>query len=104
MANLANKGDTINIYLNYTLDGNPILEGDLDEIEFTIGSNRYTLTGGDIVWDDNASLYMVKMPQQDTFNLKSTTRYQLRVRQGDDVGSTDVEEADLGDVLSKVVI
>lgn len=104
MANLANKGDTINIYLNYTLDGDPITEGSLDEIEFTIGSHRYTLTGGEIVWDDNASLYMVKMPQEDTFSLKSTTRYQLRVRQGDDVGSTDVEEADLGDVLSKVVI
>ena len=48
MANLANKGDTINIYLNYTLDGDPITEGSLDEIEFTIGSHRYTLTGGEI--------------------------------------------------------
>lgn len=101
---IANKGDTINIYLNYTLDGNPILEGDLDEIEFTMGSHRYTLTDGDIVWDDNAQLYMVKMPQEDTFDLKSTTRYQLRVRKDNDVGSTDVEESELGDVLSKVVI
>lgn len=101
---IANKGDTINIYLNYTLDGSPILEGDLDEIEFTMGSHRYTLTEGDIVWDDNAQLYMVKMPQEDTFDLKSTTRYQLRVRKDNDVGSTDVEESELGDVLSKVVI
>jgi hypothetical protein len=101
---IANKGDTINIYLNYTLDGNPILEGDLDEIEFTMGSHRYTLTDGDIVWDDNAQLYMIKMPQEDTFDLKSTTRYQLRVRKDNDVGSTDVEESELGDVLSKVVI
>ena len=101
---IANKGDTINIYLNYTLYGNPILEGDLDEIEFTMGSHRYTLTDGDIVWDDNAQLYMVKMSQEDTFDLKSTTRYQLRVRSGNDVGSTDVEESELGDVLSKVVI
>lgn len=99
---IANKGDTINIYLNYTLNGQPIAEGDLDEIEFTIGSHRYTLTGGDIVWDGN--LYMVKMPQADTFDLKSTTMYQLRVRSGSDVGSTEVKESELGDVLSKVVI
>lgn len=104
MANLANRGDTIKIYLNYTLNGNAIQEGDLDEIEFTIGSHRYTLTNGDITWDNNAGYYAVNIPQQDTFDMKLSTRYQLRVRQGNDVGSTDVTDADMGEVLSSTVI
>lgn len=63
-----NKGDTITIFLNYTVDGVPIAENDFDEIEFSIGSKRYTLTGEDIVWDESAGAYKIalypsQMPQ-----------------------------------------
>lgn len=104
MANIANKGDTIKTYLNFQVDGTQVTEGMLDEIEYTLGSKSYYLSTGDIQWDDNASMYAVFIPQADTFNLKSTTMYQLRVRMGEDVGSTDVMEADMGDVLSRKVI
>ena len=101
---IANKGDTIDVLLNYTIDGNPIMEGDLDEIEFMMGTHRYTLSGGQIVWDSNTSLYKILIPQEDSFDLKSVTRYQLRIKQGVRVKSTDVEEAELGEVISRSVL
>ena len=104
MANIANKGDTIDILLNYTVDGETITEGYLDEIEFTIGSHQYTISNGGVVWDANAQMYKVKLHQDETFDLKQTTRWQLRVRKGTDVCSTDVAEVDLGEVLSRTVI
>ena len=39
-----NRGDTANVVLNFTLDGDPIRPGDFDEIEFTFGEKQYTMT------------------------------------------------------------
>ena len=49
-----NSGDTVKIILNYTVDGVPISEGAFDEIEFSIGRKRYTLSDEEIAWDEAA--------------------------------------------------
>ena len=52
-----NRGDTLYIILDYTVDDAPITEGQFDEIEFSIGNKQYTMTDGDIEWDSDLSKY-----------------------------------------------
>lgn len=44
-----NAGDTLTLYLDYTVDGEQITEGQFDEIEVSIGSKRYLLTDNEII-------------------------------------------------------
>lgn len=99
-----NKGDTITIYLNYTVDGVPIAENDFDEIEFSIGSKRYTLTGEDIVWDESAGAYKVALSQADTFALGYDSRYQVRLKKDNTVISSGISVLSLGPTISKETI
>lgn len=99
-----NKGDTITIYLNYTVDGVPIAENDFDEIEFSIGSKRYTLTDEDIVWDESAGAYKIALSQDDTFSLGYDNRYQIRLKKDSTVVSSGISVLSLGPTISKETI
>ena len=99
-----NSGDTIEILLNYTIDGQPIRQGDFDEIEFSIGTMRYTLTGGDIVWDSEQNAYIVNLPQKDTLALAGTNPYQTRLKKDGKVVSSGIKIIKIGESISTVEI
>lgn len=95
-----NKGDTIVVNLTYTLDGNPIQQGDLDEIEFTFGSKSYTITNNGVVWNAEEGCYQVVISQADSLVLESVVEYQTRFKKDGYVTSVDVQKAKLGKNLS----
>ena len=101
-----NKGDTITIYLDYTVDGAPITEGQFDEIEFCIGSKRFTLTGqqNTITWDSEYGAYCVSLSQADTFALARDNRYQIRLKKDGEVISSGISVLQIGNTISKVTI
>ena len=104
-----NEGDTLKIILAYTVDGQPIEEGQFDEIEFSIGNKRYTLEDG-VVWDSELGMYTIFISQADSFAIglykgaKDFTNYQLRLRQGVWVASTKIKKLFLGETISNNII
>ena len=99
-----NRGDTANVVLNFTLDGDPIRPGDFDEIEFTFGEKQYTMTGGDITYDADAQAYCVFISQADSLALPDVFEYQARFRKGTEVYSMKAQKGALGKTLSSTEI
>ena len=100
-----NRGDTLYLELDYTVNGLPIQEGDWDEIEFRLGSNRYLLSEGDIEWDSEIGKYVIFADQEDTFKLIGNVfEYQIRLRKGKEVVSDDVQRAAIGKTISQEII
>ena len=98
-----NHGDTIKLILAYTVDEEPITEGQFDEIEFTIGDKRFTLDDG-VVWDSNEGAYTVFLTQEDTFAMPYSVPYQVRLKKGAEVASHKFGTLDLGATLSRTVL
>lgn len=101
---MSNKGDTLEVLLDFTVDGIPLEEYGADEIEFCMGQYRYTLSGGDIELDPQSGKYSVLINQEQTFNMDYITAYQVRVLKNDRVGSLDIQKIPLGDTLSTTVL
>lgn len=109
-----NNGDALYIVLDYKVDGEPIQEGQFDEIEFSIGdkyaknSVRFLFSNGDISWDPNLEKYTLFITQRDTLKLSSGVNtyveYQVRLRKDDVVISSPVETLQIGRSVSKQVI
>lgn len=99
-----NRGDTIDVVLAYTVNGEPITEGQFNEIEVYIGENRYTLTDGTIVWDSEQEMYTIFVDQEDSFKLSTKTEYQVRFRTGTKVISSNIKYMPIGKTLSNEVI
>ena len=96
-----NRGDTLYIILDYTVDDAPIAEGDFDEIEFSIGNKQYTLTGGDIEWDSDLDKYCLFVDQDDTFAFSNPkTTYQIRLKKGKEVVSDNIKPFIIGKTIS----
>ena len=100
-----NAGDTIKVILNYTVDGEP-LPSDFDgEIELTIGSIRLTKTGEDIVWDSDEGAFVAYLDQEDTFSLRGTCQYQVRLKNSEgSVVSSSIQTMTFGKTLSTTEI
>lgn len=118
---LFNEGDTACLLLNYTVNEEPMSEGAYDELEFQINPQLYIssikklLSQGDIQWrtvtyeDDNGDEqtftgYVVYLTQEDTFKMSGMFKYQLRVMVDGNVGSSSINELDIGTVLSRKVL
>lgn len=96
-----NRGDTLYIQLDYTVDDEPLKEGEWDEIEFSFGNKQYSLTNGDIVWDDALEKYCVFIDQEDSFALKNyVTHYQIRLKKDNEVISDNIKPFAIGAVIS----
>lgn len=105
MANThSNQGDTLDITLDYTINGEPITEGLCDEIEVSIGNKQYTLTHNDIVWDNELEKYTLFVGQADTFALGKITEYQVRFKLGTKVVSVPIRKLIIGGSISTKVI
>lgn len=99
-----NRGDTVQILLQYTVEGEAIQEGEFDEIEFSIGSKRFTLTDGGIVWDSEQAAYTIALSQEDTIALPGVQPYQIRFKKDDTVISSDIDTVEFGNSISKVIL
>ncbi len=95
-----NSGDTIKIVLNYTVGGEPLAQDFSGELEFCIGTKRYLLSNGGIVWDGEA--FCVTLSQEDTIALRGTSDYQIRIKDADgNVVSSGIKKLVLGRSISK---
>lgn len=116
-----NRGDTACILLNYEVNGSPLVEGAYQELEFQINPQMYfnsvkkLLSKGEIVWDtveyeeegqtETYTGYVAYLTQEDSFRIGTgTSTCQLRVMMNGEVGSSELTEIDLGDVLSKEIL
>jgi len=116
-----NRGDTVSLMLDYQLNGESLVEGAYDEIELQINNQNSSksikkrLSEGTIQWKTinynlNGSIesytgYVAELSQEETFKLSAgQSTVQLRVRIGNQVGSSDTTTFTLGAVLSSTVI
>lgn len=97
-----NKGDALLIELDYTVNGEALKEGEWDDIEFALNSKSYSLSNGDIYWDGEA--YVCYLSEADTFDLRFTNIYQLRLAKDGYVISSPITQWRVGGVLSKKYI
>lgn len=101
---MANRGDTLPIILDYTINGIPIEEWDLDEIEFTLGSRQFLLSKGDIALDPTTGKYQLVIGQATALKLGGATRYHVRFKKDGEVTSSDIGTMKIGASLSTSVI
>lgn len=94
-----NKGDALLIELDYTVNGESLQEGEWDDIEFALNDKSYSLSNGDIYWDGEA--YVCYLSEADTFDLRFTNIYQLRLAKDGYVISSPITTWRVGGVLSK---
>lgn len=99
-----NQGDTITFILDYTIDDVPLEEYEANEIEFSIGAKRYTLSGGDIAIDETTGKYAVSISQSDSLTLDSVANYQIRIQKNGEVVSSEIDWILLGRTISKTEI
>lgn len=98
-----NSGDTIKIILNYTVGGEPLTQDFSGELEFCIGTKRYLLSNGGIVWDGET--FCVTLSQADTIALRGTSDYQIRIKDADgNVVSSGIKKLVIGRSISKETI
>lgn len=123
MSTVFNRGDTAYLLLDYTINGEPMQEGEYQELELQINvqgnyrSIKKLLSAGDIFWDDNYTYidadgdeqtfsgYIVSLDQDDTFLIsQGQAEIQLRVLIDGEVGSSQIEELNIGNALSDEVL
>ena len=115
---MANRGDTLCLCLKYMVNGEDMIEGAYEEIEFQINNAKNQkaikklLSRGEIVWDtveeesgEMFTGYVVNLDQIETFNLVAgQSQVQLRVKKDGKVGSSKESAFCLGSTLSDKVI
>lgn len=119
---MLNRGDTVCLLLNYSLNGDPLQEGAYQEIELQINKQgiynavKKTLSDGSIVWGEVSYLddegqaqtftgYYANLSQEETFRLSSgASNIQLRIMLNDEVGSSAISSINLGQVLSSQIL
>lgn len=107
---MINKGDTIDIVLDYQYDGKDITEGQFDEIEFQINSQKnpkgkkFLLSTGGVFWDQDEQCYCVHLGQADTFDLPYRFKYQARFLLDGNVYSSEIKYGLIGDTLSSKIL
>jgi len=105
-------GDTICLKLDYKIDGEDITQGSCDEMELQLNKDssakslKKLLSNGDIVWTTVGDFtgYCVFLTQSETFALGNSVQAQLRIKKGDEVGSSPETAINLDSVLSSKVL
>lgn len=106
-----NNGDTLDIIINYKLDGEDFEKDQFKEIELQF-ENQYDtskyvkllLSKGDITWNEELGKYVTALTQQQSFRLSPICNYQLRVMVDDIVVSSEIGEMEVGPALSRRVL
>jgi len=116
-----NRGDTVSLMLDYQVNGSPLVQGAYDELELQINNQNSSkaikklLSDGGIQWKtinyysggaiESFTGYVADLDQEETFKLAAgQSMVQLRVKIGNQVGSSENSVFTLGAVLSSQVI
>lgn len=104
MASRIHRGDAFVLELQYVINGTPIEEYELDDIEFCIGSNTFLLSNGDIERDPETNKYFVFLDQEDTFKFNDIETYQIRIKKDNNVVAEDIKRIPVAQSKSRKVI
>ena len=106
-----NKGDTIRLILDYSINDAPIEENQFEELELQLNKDSFgkynikkLLSTGGIFWDTNLSKYVSFLSQEESFKLPNKVDYQLRCYNDGSVISSCIGHFIIGDILSKEVL
>lgn len=98
------QGDAFPLMLDYTVDNIPLVDFDVDEIEFYIGDKQYLLSAGDIVLDTDINKYALFVEQETTFKFDKFAPFQLRLKKNNQVVGEKIGRIPVGDSISRTVI
>lgn len=114
MGSLLKNGDAVFLLLDYTVQisaettlslADFVAAANVTEIELTVGECIYTLSDGDIRYDESFNVYYVAITQEQSFEFKTFTPYQLRLKRGNFlVCSSEITRATIGRSISPEVI
>ena len=99
------QGDTTKVFLKYTYDETPIEEETFDEIVLQINqegqsdSLTFKLSNNTIQLDSGTGYYYIQLTQAQSLKLGRTMRYQLSVKKGTEVFSSDIGSITVGELL-----
>ena len=103
-----NKGDTIRLILDYSINDEPITEGQFEDLELQLNKESFgkfnikkLLSQNEIVWDSDLGKYVCYLSQEESFKLPNKVDYQLRCYEDGSVISSCISQFYIGDILSK---
>jgi len=116
-----NRGDTVSLMLDYEVNGSPLVRDAYDEIELQINNEsssksiKKLLSNGSISWKtitytvnggtETFTGYVADLSQEETFKLSAgQSMVQLRIKMGNQVGSSESSMFTLGAVLSSKIL
>ena len=106
-----NKGDSLRLVLDFSVNGKEIEQEQFEEIELQLNKEGYggycvklLLSKGDMEWDEELSKYVAFLPQEETFKLSEMVEYQLRCYKDGTVISSNIGHFRLGEVLSRRIL
>lgn len=100
------RGDAFSLPIRIDTNSDSASADSFAEVEICIGNTiRKTLSAGEITYDEERSLFLVPLTQEETFGLHSRVRITVRCKylNGDVVG-VDLGILELAPTLSKEVI
>lgn len=104
MANIK-RGDAYLVPIALTLDGEPLTLDGVDLVEIIVGSLRKTYPG-DVLWDEEAGKFLFPVEQAETFAMKTSVAYDVRVKfsGGVVIGLPNPGLVNIGNALSREVL
>lgn len=98
------QGDAYLVTLDYTVDGVPLVDSEIDEIEVYVGDKQYLLSRGDITIDDETGKYTLFVDQETTFKHSIYIPYQIRFKQGNEVVGEKIYKIPMDKSISRNII
>lgn len=98
------KGQTALIRLVYTVNQEPLVDYDADELEFTFGNTTRLLSDDGIYYDETEDALCTFLSQEDTLALPTAAAYQLRILKDGEVTPSKIGYELIGDSLSHEIL
>lgn len=106
-----NKGDSIRLILDYSVNGKDIVQDQFDDLELQLNKESFgryhikmLLSRGEMAWDEDLQKYVAFLPQEESYKLPNVVDYQLRCYKNGSVISSNIGHFFMGDILSKEML
>ena len=106
-----NKGDSIRLVLDYSVNGKEIKKDQFEDLELQLNKESFgkyhvklLLSRGEMAWDEDLQKYVAYLPQEESFKLPNKVEYQLRCYNDGSVISSNIGFFFMGDILSKEML